>query len=82
MKSVYIDEDVHRRLKLRAAERGVPLQRLVEEYVRAGLGSSVHGTTDPSTAEITAAAAGGGAFDFWADEGEDLYLPSDGKSLG
>jgi hypothetical protein len=38
--------------------------------------------TDPSTAEITAAAAGGGAFDFWADEGEDLYLPSDGKSLG
>ena len=81
MKAVYIEEGVHRRLKLRAAERGLPLQRLVDEYVRAGLESSSQSVTDPSTAEITAAAAGGGAFDFWAREAEDLYAPTDGRSL-
>ncbi|MBI5479232.1 MAG: hypothetical protein HY906_10265 [Deltaproteobacteria bacterium] len=81
MKAVYIDEDVHRRLKLRAAERGLPLQRLVEEYVRAGLESSARGVTDLTTTEVTAAAAGGGAFDFWAREEEERYLPTDGKAL-
>jgi hypothetical protein len=81
MKSVYIDERVHRRLKLRAAERGLPLQRLVEEYVRAGLEATSGGVPDVSTAEVTAAAAGGGSFDFWAREEEDRYLPTDGQAL-
>ena len=81
MKAIYIDAAVHRRLKLRAAERGLPLQRLVEEYVRAGLDATSRDATDVSTAEVTAAAAGGGAFDFWAREEEDLYLPTEGKAL-
>ncbi len=80
-KAIYIDGAVHRRLKLRAAERGMPLQRLVEEYVRAGLDAAEREATDVSTAEVTAAAAGGGAFDFWAREEEDRYLPTDGKAL-
>lgn len=80
-KAVYIDEAVHRRLKLRAAERGLPLQRLVEEYVRAGLDAAAREASDVSTAEVTAAAAGGGAFDFWAREEEDRYHPTDGKAL-
>jgi hypothetical protein len=81
MKSVYIEDEVHRRLKLRAAERGLPLQRLVEEYVRAGLDSSSRDATDVSTAEVTAAAAGGGAFDFWARAEEERYSPTDGRTL-
>jgi hypothetical protein len=82
MKAIYIDEEVHRRLKLRAADRSLPLQRLVEEYVRAGLDAASREAMDVSTAEAIAAAAGGGAFDFWARDEEDRYLPTDGKALG
>ena len=81
MKAIYIEEALHRRLKLRAAERGLPLQRLAEEYVRAGLEAASRDAADVSTAEVAAAAAGGGAFDFWAREEEDRYLPTDGKAL-
>src|SRR5512146_331925 len=81
MKSIYIDDELHRQLKLRAAERGQPLQQIVEEYVRAGLDAAAREATDVSTAEVTAAAAGGGAVDFWAGEEEDRYLPTDGKAL-
>jgi len=53
---------------------------------RAGMGAAepraAHGASDDvPTWEVTAAAAGGGAFDFWAGEEEDVYVPTDGEPL-
>lgn len=46
MKSIYISDELHRRAKLRAAEAGVPLKQLLEEWVAQGL---VKGTPQPSS---------------------------------
>jgi hypothetical protein len=37
MKSIYISDRLHRRAKLRAAEQGIPLNKLVAELVEQGL---------------------------------------------
>ena len=82
MKAIYVDQDLHRLLKLRATERGVPLRQLVEDGVRAMLQPKGKEPVDVTTAEVTAAAAGGGSFDFLAREEEDIYLPTDRHTMG
>jgi hypothetical protein len=37
MKSVYISDELHRRAKLKAAEAGVPLKELIEQWIDQGL---------------------------------------------
>lgn len=46
MKSVYISDELHRQAKLRAAEAGIPLKQLLEEWVAQGL---VRGTPQPAS---------------------------------
>lgn len=37
MKTVVVDDEIHRQLKVMAATRGAPLQDLVEMYLKQGL---------------------------------------------
>jgi hypothetical protein len=37
MKSIYISDELHRRAKLKAAEAGVPLKDLIEQWIERGL---------------------------------------------
>jgi plasmid stability protein len=78
MKAVYLSGDLHRRLKLEAARRGVPLRRLVEDHLRPLARRALE---DVRTSEVTAAAAGGGAFDFLGREEEGIYVPTDGRPI-
>ena len=81
MKTTRVPDELHRRLKRRAAVLKLPLRRLVEDYLRTGLNASPRGGTEVSTAEVTTAAARGGAFATWARGEEDRYLPTDGNPI-
>jgi len=81
MKAVYVEDELHRRLKLRAAARRVPLRAVLEDCVRRALADSTADAAEAQTAAITAAAAGGGAFDFLASPDEDIYSPLDGERI-
>jgi predicted nucleic acid-binding protein len=45
MKSEYVDDELHRRAKVRAAQEGVTLRSLVEEHIRQGLETGSAETT-------------------------------------
>ncbi|MCC7366169.1 MAG: hypothetical protein IT303_17530 [Dehalococcoidia bacterium] len=71
MTVVFDDTELARRLKVAAAERGVPLKRLIEEAVRAFLGP------DP---RAEAPAFNWAAFEAWQDEVEAREASDPGYS--
>jgi hypothetical protein len=59
---VFDDAELYRRLKVRAAERGVPMKRLIEEAVRGYLGPAPEAELKPIDWD---------AFDNWMKEVEE-----------
>lgn len=80
MKAVYIDERLHRRVKMAAARRGQPLKLVVEKLLtRALRDESPAG--EVTTEDLQAVAARGGSFDELADPREDVYSLDDGEPV-
>lgn len=65
---VFDDPELARRLKVAAAERGVPLKRLIEEAVRAYLGPAPEAETKPFDWD---------SFDAWQREVEEREAADD-----
>ncbi|MBI2894960.1 MAG: hypothetical protein HYY06_15505 [Deltaproteobacteria bacterium] len=80
MKAIYVDDRLHRRIKLLAARRGRPLKHLVESLLDRALRDESPGA-EVETSDIQALAARGGSFDFLEDEREDLYSLAEGESV-
>ena len=80
MKAIYVDDEIHRRLKIVAARRGRALKQVVEMLLDRGLLEEAP-DAENSTSEFLALASRGGSFDFLADEREDLYSIEDGEAI-
>lgn len=80
MKAIYIDDNLHRRVKLIAARRGRSLKEIVEVLLDRALRDESPGA-EVGTQDLQALAARGGSFDFLEDEGEDLYSIDEGEPI-
>lgn len=80
MKAVYLEDRLHRRLRLMAADRGRSLKEIVSSMLERSLADESKGP-DVSTAELQALAARGGSFDFLGEEREDVYSLDDGEAV-
>lgn len=92
---IYLTDDLHRALARLSKQTGVTRSQLIrtalERAYLPGAGSATQlreprasysgSADDVPTWAVTAASAGGGAFDFWDSEDEDLYLPTDGAPI-
>jgi plasmid stability protein len=79
MKAIYVEDDIHRRLKVLAARRGRALKQVVQQLLDRGLRADA---PDGDTAtDLLALASRGGSFDFLADEREDLYSLEEGEAI-
>ena len=80
MKALYLDDEIHRRVKLLAARRSRPLKEIVRSLIELGLSDEETGR-DVTTPEFQVLAARGGSFDFLADAAEDVYSLADGEPI-
>jgi plasmid stability protein len=80
MKALYLEDEVHRRVKLLAARRDVPLKEIVRSLLERALAEEQVGP-DVTTAEWQLLAARGGSFDFLADHAEDIYSLAEGEPI-
>ena len=78
MKSVYVDDDLHRKLKTLASMRGNSLTDTVARLLARALEAD---EADFTSKELAAMSTGGGAFDFLHDAAEDVYSPTDGEPV-
>lgn len=77
MKSVYIADDLHRKVKILATMRGSSLT----ETITALLQRALQAEADVTSNDLAALAAHGGSFDFLHDVAEDVYSPADGEPV-
>ena len=80
MKAVYVDEGLHRRVKLLAARQGRSLKQVVESLLDRALRDESPGR-QVDTEDLQVLAARGGSFDFLDDEREDIYSLADGEPV-
>lgn len=80
MKALYLDDAIHRRVKLLAARRGRPLKDIVRSLLERALSDEAVGP-EVTTAEWQLLAARGGSFDFLAEQAEDLYSLVEGEPV-
>ena len=91
---IYLSDTLRAVLERLSEQTGVSRSELIRRALeRAYLGGrSGSNTREPradyassagevQTWEVTAASAGGGAFEFWDSDDEDVYLPTDGEPL-
>lgn len=90
---IYLTDELHHALARLSKQTGVSRSHLIRTALeRAYLSEhaapsharaprAAYGADDVPTAEVTAASAGGGSFDFWDAEDEDVYLPTDGSPI-
>lgn len=70
MKSIYVEDQLHRSLKLLASLERKALAELVQECLRIAVRKKL---SDLPTEMLTALSALGGSFDFLMDKKEDIY---------
>lgn len=78
MKSIYLDNVLHNKLKLLAALHHRSLTSLVEELLEKEISRELE---DLSKEDLQKLAAVGGGFDFLDNPEEDIYSPEDGKPV-
>ena len=80
MKALYLDDEVHRRVKLLAARRARPLKEIVRSLLERALSEEQTGP-EVTTAEWQLLAARGGSFEFLAEQSENVYSLADGEPI-
>jgi hypothetical protein len=72
LKAIYVDERLHRRVKLLAVRSGRPLKDIVEALLDGALRERSPDAR-VSTRDLQGLAARGGSFDFWQDDRQNVY---------
>jgi len=80
MKAVYLNDGMHRRVKLLAARHGCPVKDIVQSLLERALSDEAAGP-EVTTAEWQLLAARGGSFDFLDEPGEEVYSLADGEPV-
>jgi hypothetical protein len=80
MKAVYLDDGLHRRIKLLATREGKPLKSVVQSLLEQSLSESSP-IAEVSTAELQILASRGRSFDFLDDAREEVYSLDDGEPV-
>lgn len=78
MKSLYLNETLHGRLKFLAAFEGKSLSQLVEEFLTREMERKLADLPAETLAKLSAM---GGSFDFLASPEEDIYSDKDGTPV-
>lgn len=78
MKSIYLNEDIHGKLKLVAALEKRSIVSVVEEFLQKELRKKL---SDLPTEALQQLAARGGSFDFLNNPAEDIYTEDDGEPI-
>ena len=78
MKSIYVEDQLHRSLKLLASVEKKALTEVVEECLELSLRKKL---TDLPAELLERLAMSGGSFDFLSDKLEDVYTNRDGEPL-
>ncbi|MBI4209007.1 MAG: hypothetical protein HY538_04795 [Deltaproteobacteria bacterium] len=78
MKSIYLDNNIHNKLKLLATLHHRSLTSLVEELISKGIENEIE---DLSQEALQKLAAMGGGFDFLENPEEDIYSSEDGELI-
>jgi len=80
MKAIYVDDRLHRRLRLAAARNGRSIKETVTSAIELALGEDENGR-EVSTADLGVVASRGGSFDFLEDDRESVYTLEDGEPV-
>lgn len=78
MKSIYVDDRVHRTLKVVASIEKKALSDVVEECLELSLKKKL---TDLPSEVLEKLSVAGGSLDFLLDKKEDIYSPEDGEPI-
>lgn len=78
MKSIYVDDQLHRSLKLLASLEKKGLSEVVEECLQSSLRKKL---SDLPTESLEKLSSLGGSFDFLEDPREDIYSYNDGEKI-
>lgn len=78
MKSIYLNEEIHRKLKLLAALEKTSITLLVENFLTKDIQKKM---SDLPTEILQELSAKGGSFDFLNHPNEDIYTLEDGEAV-